>query len=103
MLFKCCNGPFCSVDLMVVGGDQLDVDLYGPDVFFNCGGTFIVHYIQCRVVSPCFEGSDYFGECSHHGCICLQGHSANNDCIEIIDIHNENLSHTFEGSDRGVG
>ena len=50
MLFECCDGPFCSVDSMVVRGDKLDVDLFRPDVFFNCGQTFIVHYIQCQVL-----------------------------------------------------
>ncbi len=48
MLFKCCDGPFCSVDSMVVRGNELDVDLFRPDVFFNRDQTFIVHYIQRR-------------------------------------------------------
>ncbi len=96
MLFECCNRPFCSVDMMVVRGGELDVDLFRPDVFFNRGRTFIVHYIQCRMVSPCFEGSDHVYECSHHGCICARGHGANDDCIEIIDICNKNILHTFE-------
>ena len=96
MLFKCCNGLFCSVDSMVVRGDQLDVDLFRPYVFFDWGRTFIVHYIQHRVVAPCFEGSDHFCECSHPGCICVRGHGTNNDCIEIIDIRNKNILYTFE-------
>jgi hypothetical protein len=41
---------------MVVRGDQLDVDLFRPDVFFNCSRTFIVHNILRRAVAPCFEG-----------------------------------------------
>ena len=100
MLFECCDGPFCSVDSMVVQGDELDVDLFRPDVFFNRGRTFIAHNIQCRVVSPCFEGSDHFSECSHHGCICAQGNDANNDCIEIIDICNKHILHTFEQANK---
>ena len=43
VLFKCCDGPFCSVDSMVVWGDKLDVDVFRPDIFFDCSGTFIVH------------------------------------------------------------
>ncbi len=96
MLFECCNGSFCSVDSMVVGGDQLDVDRFRPAVFLDCGRTFVVHYIQRRAVATCFEVSDHFGECSHHGCICARGHDAHNDCIEILDICNKNILHTFE-------
>jgi hypothetical protein len=47
-----------------------------------------------------FEGSDHFSECSHHGCICARGHGANYDCIEIIDICNKNILHTFELANR---
>ncbi len=96
MLLKRCDGPFCSVDSMVVRRDELDADFFRSDVFFNCGRTFFIHHIQCRVVASCFEGSDHFCECSHHGCICARWHGANDDSVEIINICNENILHTFE-------
>jgi len=41
MLFKCCDGPFCSVDSMVVRQDKLDVDFFRPDVLLYCGRTLM--------------------------------------------------------------
>ena len=55
MLLKSCDGSFCSIDSMVVQRDELDADLFRPDVFFDCGRTFIVHRVQCQVVAPYFE------------------------------------------------
>ena len=102
MLLKSCDGSFCSVDLMVVWRDKLDADLFRPDVFFDCGRAFFVHHVQCRVVAPCFEGSDHFCECSHHGCNCARWHGAIDDCVEIINICNEKILHTFERVNRSV-
>ncbi len=36
---------------MVVRGDELDVNCFRPNVFLDCGGTFVVHYIQCWMVA----------------------------------------------------
>ncbi len=69
MLFTCSDGPFCSIDLMVVQGGQLDVDLFGP-VFFNCGRTFIVHYIQRWAVASCFESSDPVNAVTMDASVC---------------------------------
>ncbi len=54
VLLECCDGLFCSVDLMVVRGDELDVDFLRPDIIFDCGGTLVVHHVQCRLVASCF-------------------------------------------------
>ncbi len=100
MLIKRCDGLFCSVDSIVVRQDELDADFFRSDVFFDCGRTFVIQHIQCRVVASCFEGSDHFCECSHHGCICARWHGTNNDSIEIINICNKNILHTIERSHR---
>ncbi len=45
------DGAFCGIDLMVVRGDELDVDCFGLDVLLNGGGTLVFHHIQCRMVA----------------------------------------------------
>ncbi len=96
------NGALGGIDLMVVGGGQLDVDQFGPDVFLNCGGTLVVHYIQCRMVASCIQYGDDFGECLFHGSIGGRRHGL--DCIKIVDVCNKHVLHTFEGADReGTG
>jgi hypothetical protein len=83
---------------MVVQGDKLDVDSFGPDVFLDCGGTFIVHYVQCRMVAAGFQYGDDFGECLYHGSISLRWHGPDDDCIKVLDVGNKHVLHTFEGA-----
>ncbi len=56
-------GSICSI---VVQGYELDVDCFEPDVLFDRGGTFVVHYVQCRMVATGFQYGDDFGECLYH-------------------------------------
>jgi hypothetical protein len=100
MFLKSCDGSFGSIDSMVVRRDEVDANVFRPDVFFDCGRTFVVHHVQCRVIAPCFEGSNHVCECRHHGCICARWHGAHDDCIEIINICNEDILHTFERANR---
>jgi hypothetical protein len=44
------DGPFRGIDLVVVGGDRLDVHLVGTDVFLHGLGTFVVHDIEGRLI-----------------------------------------------------
>jgi hypothetical protein len=43
VFLKSGDGTYCSIDPMVVRGDELDVDCFLPDGFLNCGRTLIVH------------------------------------------------------------
>ncbi len=94
------DGTFCGIYLMVVRGDELDVDCFGPYVPLNCGGTLIVHHIQCQMVASLFQYVDYFGECLYHGIIGARGHGPHNNCIEIVHVSNKHVLHTFERADR---
>jgi hypothetical protein len=87
---------------MVVQGDKLDVNSFRPDVFLDCGRTFVVHYVQCRMVAAGFQYGDDFGECLYHGSIggSARWHGPDNDCIKIVDVGNKHIFHNFERADR---
>ncbi len=71
---------------MVVQGGELDVDCFGPDVLLDCGRTFVVHNVQCRMVATGFQYEDDYGECLHHGSIGARQHGPDNDCIKVVDV-----------------
>jgi hypothetical protein len=100
-MFLECGDGIC---LMVVQGDELDVDCIGLDVLLNHSRTLIVHYVQCRMVSARFQYGDDFGECSYHGSIVARQHGPDNNCIKLVDVGNKHILHTFEGADwEGTG
>ncbi len=89
---------------MVVREDELDVNCFGPDVFLYCGRTFVVHYVQCRMVPAGFQYGDDFGECLYHGRVGARWHGLDNDCIKVVDVGNKHILHIFEGADQeGAG
>ncbi len=47
------DGPFRGIDLVVVGGDRLDVHPVGMDVLLQGLGTFVVHDIEGRLIVSC--------------------------------------------------
>jgi hypothetical protein len=97
---ECCNGAPGSICLVVVRGDEMDVDCFGTDVLLDRGGTFIVHYAQCRMVVARFQYGDDFGECLYHRSIGAKWHGLDNDCIKVVDVGNKHVLHTFEGRTR---
>ncbi len=104
VFLECGNGMLSDICLMVVRGDELDVDCFGPDVLLNRGRTFIVHYIQCCMVAAGFQYGDDFGDHLYHGSIGVRWHGLDNDCIKVIDVGNKHVLHTFEGADwEGAG
>ncbi len=104
VFLKCGNGTLGSICLMVVQGDKLDVDCFGPDVLLDRGRTFIVHYVQCQMVAAGFQYGDDFGECLYHGSIGARQHGLDDDCIKVVDVGNKHVLHTFEEADReGAG
>ncbi len=104
VFFECGNGTLDGICSMVVWGDKLDVDCFRLDVFLDRGGTFIVHYVQCRMVASGFQYGDDFGECLYHGSISSRRHGPDNDCIKVVDVDNKHILHTFKGVDReGAG
>ncbi len=104
VFLACGDGTLGSICSMVVQGDKLDVDCFGSSVFLDRGGTFDVHYIQCRMVAAGFQYGDDFGECLYHGSIGARRHGLDGDCIKIVDVGNKHVLHTFEGADReGAG
>ncbi len=82
------DGAFGSIDLMVVGGDKLDVDQFGPDEFLDRGGTLVVHYVHYRMVASRFQYGDDFGDRFFHGSIGARQHGPDNDCIKVVDKDN---------------
>jgi hypothetical protein len=90
-------GGICSI---VVRGDKLDVNCFRSDVFLDCGGTFVVHYVQCQMVVAGFQYGDDFGECLYHGSIGARRHGPANHCIKVVDVGNKHILHTFERVDQ---
>jgi hypothetical protein len=104
MFFEGCNGLFGGIDIMTVWQDKLNVDLACFDVLFYRRRTFIVHHIQCRVISLGTESCNDFNECCDHGCVSSSGHGMDNDGIQIIHIQNKHILHVFEELDgEGTG
>ena len=80
--------------------ESLDVDPFRLDICLHCRQTFIIHYIQSWSVPSCLEGWDNFIECHHHGSICTWGHGADNNRIEVIDVHHKYVLPAFKWADR---
>ncbi len=98
------NGALGGICFMVMWGDELDVDCFGPDVLLDCGRTLVVHYVQCRMVASRFQYGDDFGERLYHGSISARHHGPDDDCNKVIDVGNKHVLHNFEGADReGAG
>ena len=57
MFIEDADGPFGSVDLMVVGWDKLDVQHVALNVLFNGFRAFIVHYHESWLVILSTKGS----------------------------------------------
>ncbi len=104
VFLECCDGTLGGIGLMVVQGDKLDVDCFGLDVFLNCGGTFVVPYVQCRMIAAGIQYGDDFGESLYDGSIGASRHGPDNDCIKVIDVDNKHVLNAFEGVGReGAG
>jgi hypothetical protein len=78
----------------------LDVDRFGPDVLLECGGTLIVHYVQCQMVVSRFQYGDDFGDHLYHGSIGARWHDPDDDCIKVVDVGNRHALHSFDGAER---
>ncbi len=96
MLFESSDGLFGNVDTMVMQRDQLDCHPVGADVLLNCFGAFVVHDVQCWLVVPSTQNSKDFDEGSNEGGISAQGHWADNDGVEVIDVGNKDVNHVLE-------
>ncbi len=95
VFLECGNGMLSNICLMVVQGDKLDVDCFGPDVLLDRSGSFVVHYVQCRMVATRFQYGDDFGECLYHGSISARWPGPDDDCIKVVDVGNKYVLHTF--------
>ncbi len=91
VFLECGDGVLGGICLMVVQGDKLDVDCFGPDVLLNRGRTFLVHYVQSRMVAVGFQYGDDFSECLYHGSISARRHGLEDDCIEVVDVGNKHV------------
>ncbi len=96
MFFESSDGLFGGIDTMVMWRDQLKHLPLGADVLLNHFGAFVVHDVQCWLVVPSTENSKDFVEGGNEGGISAQGHRANNDGVEVIDVGNEDVNHVFE-------
>ncbi len=96
MFFESSDGSFGGVDMMVMWRDQLDCHPVGVDVLFNCFGAFVVHDVQCWLVVPSTHNKEDFVEGGIEGGVSAQGHWADNDGIEVINVGNKDVNHVFE-------
>ncbi len=104
MFLESGNGPFRSIDLVVVGGDKLNVHPVGTDVFFYGLGTFVVHDVEGRLIVSHPEYGEDLGEGSNHGGVSAGRHWSDNDGVEVIDICHKDVLHVLEGPDgEGLG
>jgi hypothetical protein len=74
---------------MVVQGDKLDINCFEPYVFVDCSGTYVVHYVQFRMVATGFQYGDDFSEYLYHGSIGARWHGPDDDCVKVIDVGNK--------------
>ncbi len=102
MLFECSDDSFGGVDTMVMWRDQLDHHLVGANVLLNRFGAFVVHDIQCWLVVPSMRNSKDFVEGGNEGGVSAQGHWADNDGVEVIDVGNKDVNHVPERPDREI-
>jgi hypothetical protein len=73
-------------------------------MYFDRGGTLVVHYTQCQMVASRIIYGDDLGERLYHGSIGARQHGPDYDCIKVVDVGNKYVLHTFEGADRkGAG
>jgi|LakMenEpi03Aug12_release.lakeMendotaPanAssembly.Ray.scaffolds.fasta_scaffold4763456_1 hypothetical protein len=63
VVFESLDGPFCGIDAMIVGFDELYCTVAGGDKFFDGGRGLIVRDIEggsktlvCKDVKDCAEG-----------------------------------------------
>ncbi len=96
MFFEKSDGLFSGVDTMFMWKDQLNHHPVGTDVLLNYFGAFVVHDVQCWLVVPSTKNSDNFVEGGNERGVCTQGHWADNDDIEVIDVGNKDVNHVFE-------
>jgi hypothetical protein len=85
------DGSFGGVDTMVMWRDQLDHHLVGADVLLNRFGAFVVHDVQCWLVVLSTQNSKDFSEGGDEGGASAQGHWADNDGVEVIDVGNKDV------------
>ncbi len=96
MFFKCGDGTFRSIDVMVVQWDQLDVHLVGLDVLLNHLGALAVDHIQCWLVIASTEYHKHFGEGSDEQGVGVGWHWLHNDCVKVVDVGNNDIMHVLE-------
>ncbi len=51
VFFESGDGEIGGIDPMVVWGDKLDVDRFGPDVLLDSSGTLVFDHSECRMVA----------------------------------------------------
>ncbi len=81
---------------MVMWRDQMDYHPVGADVLLNRFDAFVVHDVQCWRVVPSTQNSKDFGEGGNEGGVSAQGHWADNDGIEVINVGNKDVDHVLE-------
>jgi len=91
VVFEGLDGSFSSIDVMVMGFYQLNIDVFTVDVGFDCLGTFIIHDIELGLMTTRFEMFNDVFECGYHCIICAIGHWPDNDCIEAVEVGHKNI------------
>jgi hypothetical protein len=95
VFFKCGNGTFSGVDMVVMWWDQLDDHLVGSDVLLNCLGALVVHHVQCRLVIASTDYCKHFGEDSNEQGVSVGWHWSHNDGIKVIAIWDKDILHVL--------
>jgi len=87
MLLEGSNRAFSCIDMVIVGGNEVDVHAVALDVGFNCLGAFVVHDIERGHISTGVEGRKDVFEVGNHCFIILGWHGTDKDDIEVIMLN----------------
>jgi hypothetical protein len=96
VLFESSDDSFGGVDTMVMWRDPMGCHPIGANVLLNCFGAFVVHDVQCWLVVLSMQNSKDFGEGGNEEGVSVQGHWADNDSVEVIDVGNADVNHVLE-------
>ncbi len=65
---------------------------------FDHLGAFVVHHIEGGSIAVRSKSGEDVKEGRNHGSIVLGGHCTHEDCVEIVDVDNEDVLHILEGA-----
>ncbi len=98
MLFESCHHAFGGVDPVIVGWDEVDVNMVVLDVCFDGLGALIVHYVERGCIPTGVEVRKNVCEHCNHGIVVYGRHGANKDGIQVVNVCHKYIFCAVEGS-----